>query len=209
MAITDDFLARSREAQRIAPAPLAGVSASKRGAHPRWRVSRQANVGPTLRAQCVHMPHTGCAAAYVRSGYCSRVYALGCSRARCSCVVVTLARLGVTIFVSWLGVRCRAVTRPGLARHFLHHPAAPLPLQSRWFIRACCSSGDSLQHAQVQGVSLLCSDAHLAWCDDFRRLAGVRCRVVTRLDLARHFFARACSALAATAQVGHPNIPKC
>lgn len=123
----------------------------------------------------------------MRSGHCSRVYALGCSRARCSCVVVTLARLGVTIFVSWLGVRCRAVTRPGLARHFLHHPAAPLPLQSRWFIRACCSSGDSLQHAQVQGVSLLCSDAHLAWCDDFRRLAGVRCRVVTRLDLARHF----------------------
>lgn len=136
---------------------------------------------------CPHTPHWLRAASYVRSGHCSRVYALGCSRARCSCVVVTLARLGVTIFVSWLGVRCRAVTRPGLARHFLHHPAAPLPLQSRWFIRACCSSGDSLQHAQVQGVSLLCSDAYLAWCDDFRRLAGVRCRVVTRLDLARHF----------------------
>ena len=48
MAVTDDFLARSREAQRIAPAPLAGVSASKRDAHPRWRVSRQANVGSTL-----------------------------------------------------------------------------------------------------------------------------------------------------------------
>lgn len=98
---------------------------------------------------CPHTPHWLRAASYVRSGHCSRVYALGCSRARCSCVVVTLARLGVTIFVSWLGVRCRAVTRPGLVRHFLHHPAAPLPLQSRWFIRACCSSGGSLEHAPV------------------------------------------------------------
>ena|GEM_PF-2065015 len=161
--------------QAWCPPSLAGVSAGQRGAH-------------ATCAVCPHAPHWLRAASYVRSGYCLRVSTCWvCPCARCSCAVVTLTRLGVTIFVSWLGVRCRAVTRPGLARHFLHHPAAPLPLQSRWFIRACCSSGDSLQHAQVQGVSLLCSDAHLAWCDDFRRLAGVRCRVVTRLDLARHF----------------------
>lgn len=209
MAVTDDFLARSREAQRIAPAPLAGVSASKRDAHPRWRVSRQANVGstlvrsvsthPTLATRCF-LRAKWSLLARLRAGVFTCKVFLRCRDTRSA---------WRDDFVSWLGVRCRAVTRPGLARHFLHHPAAPLPLQSRWFIRACCSSGDSLQHAQVQGVSLLCSDAHLAWCDDFRRLAGVRCRVVTRLDLARHFFARACSALAATAQVGHPNIPKC
>ena len=86
----------------------------------------------------------------MRGGRCIRAFTRWvCSCARCSCVVVTLARLGVTIFVSWLGVRCGAVTRPGLARHFLHHSAGPLPLQSRWFIRACCSSGGSLEHAPV------------------------------------------------------------
>lgn len=41
------------------------------------------------------------------------------------------------------------MTRLGLVRHFLHHSAGPLPLQSRWFIRACCSSGGSLEHAPV------------------------------------------------------------
>ena len=138
MAITDDFLA-------IAPAPLAGVSASKRGDHPRWRVSRQANVVPTLRAQCVHMPHTGCAAAYVRSGYCLRVSTCWvCPCARCSCAVVTLARLGVTILsVGWGVVRSSDSTWSGSAffAPLSWAPAVavsvvyPSLLQLRWFTR--------------------------------------------------------------------------
>lgn len=32
-----------------------------------------------------------------------------------------------------VGGWCGAVTRLGLVRHFLHHSAGPLPLQSRWF----------------------------------------------------------------------------
>ena len=104
MAVTDDFLA-------IAPAPLTGVSASKRGAHPRWRVSRQANVGPTLRAQCVHTPHTGyallptCEVVTATCAHALGVFfrALGVSL----CKVFLRCRdthwLGVTIFVGWLG----------------------------------------------------------------------------------------------------------
>ncbi len=130
--------------QAWCPPSLAGVSAGQRGAH-------------ATCAVCPHAPHWLRAASYVRSGHCSRVYALGCSRARCSCVVVTLARLGVTIFVSWLGVRCRAVTRPGLARHFFAPPScAPAvavsvvyshPLQPRRFTRACPSAESSFPRA--------------------------------------------------------------
>ena len=141
--------------QAWCPPSLAGVSAGQRGVHATCAVcsGRRRScwwwpAGPRWCVVCPHTPHWLRAASYVRSGHCSRVYALGV-RARCSCVVVTLTRLGVTIFVGWLGVRCRAVTRPGLVRHFLHHPAAPLPLQFRWFIRACCSPGGSLEHAQV------------------------------------------------------------
>ena len=205
MAITDDFLARSREAQRIAPAPLAGVSASKRGAHPRWRVSRQANVGPTLRAQCVHMPHTGCAAAYVRSGYCLRVSTCWvCPCARCSCAVVTLARLGVTIFVSWLGVRCRAVTRPGLARLFctdlLH-------------FRRCCLRARWSLYTRVHAlgvflckVFLRCRDTRSAWRDDFCQLAWGAVRSSDSTWSGSAFFAPLSWAPAVAVSVVYPSL---
>ena len=122
--------------QAWCPPSLAGVSAGQRGVH-------------ATCAVCPHTPHWLRAASYVRSGHCSRVYALGVF----TCKVFLRCRDTHSAwrddFRQLVGVQCGAVTRPGLVRHFLHHPAAPLPLQFRWFIRACCSPGGSLEHAQV------------------------------------------------------------
>ena len=114
-------------------------------------------MGPTLRAQCVHMPHTGCAAAYVRSGYCLCVSTCWvCPCARCSCAVVTLARLGVTILsVGWGVVRSSDSTWSGSA-FFAPLSWAPAvavsvvyshPLQPRRFTRACPSAESSFPRA--------------------------------------------------------------
>ena len=122
-------------------------------------MSRQTNVVPTPRAQCVHMPRTG----YALLPTCEVVIAYVCLRAGCVHVQgVSLLCRGTRSawcddFCQLVGVRCRKVTRSDLAR-FLHGPTALPPLLSM-----CEEVAATCVH--VLGVSLLCRDAYLAWCD--------------------------------------------
>lgn len=74
-------------------------------------------------------------------------------------------------------------------------------LRAKWLLLMC---------VYVLGVSmckvfLRCRDARSAWRDDFRRLAEVRCRTVTRPGLARQFSLPSC-APAVTVSVVYPSL---
>ena len=183
--------------QAWCPPSLAGVSAGQRGAH-------------ATCAVCPHAPHWLRCCLRAKWLLLTCVYVLGVSM----CKVFLRCRDACSAwrddFRRLAEVRCRKVIRSDLARLFctdlLHFRRCCL--RARWSLHTRVHALDVFFRALgvfLCKVFLRCRDACSAWRDDFRRLAEVRCRTVTRPGLARQFSLPSC-APAVTVSVVYPSL---
>ena len=121
--------------QAWCPPSLAGVSAGQRGAH-------------ATCAVCPHAPHWLRCCLRAKWLLLTCVYVLGVSMCKVFLRCRDTHSAWRDDFRRLAEVRCRTVTRPGLARQFSLPSCAPAVTVSVVY-RACCSPGGSLDHAQV------------------------------------------------------------